>query len=467
MTPAPRSRFRRADTPGPWGAPGWPGLGTGLALAAILSSCGKAPPPPPPNPAVTARNGAAIAPAVRRESPAAAAVGARSTWNQFRGPNRDGKSADTGLRREWPADGPALLWAVEDLGFGYSTVAVADGVLYTTGLANAATTVYALDSEGRYVWQQTCGPGWTKTYPGSRSTPTVSRERLTVMTGNGRVVCLDRGTGDIVWAVDTQDRFKARVPNWGMAESLLVDEPLVFCTPGGSKATVAALDTATGDTVWACTDIDDTSAYCSPILVQRGPTRILITLLAKGLVGIDADKGRVLWQHARSVPYDIHAVSPVYADGLLYVTSGYGGARGELFELSADGKKISKRWSDEILDCQLGGVILHRGYLFGASDRNRGGNWVCLDLNTGAIAAEHPGVGKGAAAYADGMLYTYGESGRVGLLPATPDAFQLVSSFAVTRGTQQHWALPVVADGRLYIRHGTALMAYDVRGARN
>ena len=285
------------------------------------------------------------------------------------------------------------------------------------------------------------------------------------LSGHGRVVCFDTKTGQQKWTVDTMKQFGARQITWGITESLLVVDEKLICTPGGKNAGIVALNKKTGRTMWVCRQLSDPSGYCSPILIKRGGMQIIATLTANGLVGIDAKTGKLLWKHCREDPYDIQAVSPVYEDGRIYVTSGSGGERGEMFELSLNGKTITKKWSAKNLDCLHHGVIVHKGRVYGTSHVNRRGNWLCLDLKTGDVAAEIPGVGRASIIYADGMIYGYGENGTVGLVSASPTNFRLVSSFKITKGKREHWAHPVVAHGRLYIRHGNALMAYDIRAA--
>ncbi len=384
-------------------------------------------------------------------------------WPQFRGPNRDGKSAETGLLKKWPEGGPQLLWSVENLGHGYATVAVADGMLYTTGMEGEMGFLYAYSLDGELRWKKQYGREWVGDRPGTRTTPTVNDGLIYVISAYGRLVCFDAGTSEEEWAVDTKQKFGARVVSWGIAEALLADGDNLICTPGGANATVVALNKKTGETVWISEGLTDASAYCSPILVRRGDLRIIVTLTSGALVGINADTGELLWRRGRSSPYDIHAVSPVYENGRIYITSGYGGERGEMVELSEDGRSVTKRWTDSVLDCQHGGVIVHEGHVYGASDRNRRGRWICLDLKTGQVAAETPAVGKGSITFADGKFYGYGENGTVGLINASPTDFRLISSFKITKGNKEHWAHPTVANGRLYIRRGNALMVYDVK----
>ena len=386
-------------------------------------------------------------------------------WPHFRGPNRDGKSADTGLLRKWPEGGPTLAWAKEDLGHGYTSVVAVGDMLYTTGMVSKIGYVYALDLNGGEKWKAPYGPSWSGDRGGTRTTPTVYEGMVYVMSAHGRVVCFDAQTGEEQWAVDTVAQFGARNPKWGIAESLFVKGDKLICTPGGRQAGVVALNRNSGETIWVCKEIGEVSAYCSPFLIKRGPQEIVVTMTSKSLVGIDWKTGKLLWKVGHSAKYDIHAVSPVYEDGYLYVTSGYGGTRGAMFELSRSGKEITGKWTDSRLDCHPGGVIVYGGHIYGSGDRNNGGKWVCMNIKTGEVIAEIAGVGKGSITFADGKIYGYGEKGMVGLINASPEDFRLISSFKITKGSQQHWAHPVVANGRLYIRHGNALMAYDVAGA--
>ena len=246
---------------------------------------------------------------------------------------------------------------------------------------------------------------------------------------------------------------------------MLIDGQKAICTPGGKDATVVALNKMTGEPIWTSKGLSERSAYCSPVLVQRGPTRLLLTLVERSAVGIDADNGKVYWTVPHKVSYDIQAVSPAYEDGVVSVTNGYRqGIHG--FTLSPDGTRIEKKWSERSLDVHHGGVVLVDGNIHGASTR---GEWICLELATGNVRFTDRSegsdrlVGKGSVICVDGMLYGYGEKGQVGLIKIKPNGYELVSSFRVEKGSKQHWAHPVVSDGRLYIRHGEVLMCYDIK----
>ncbi|MHC4174483.1 MAG: outer membrane protein assembly factor BamB family protein [Planctomycetota bacterium] len=389
-------------------------------------------------------------------------------WPQWRGPDRDGKSSEAGLLKKWPEGGPKLLWSIEGLGTGFSTVSVADGLLYTTGMVDKEGILFAYDLQGNLKWKKLYGAEWRGSSPGVRTTPTVDRDRVYVMSGNGRVVCFDAKTGEEKWAVDTLKRFDGKNIRWGISESVLIDGNNLMCTPGGKDATIVALDKMTGETVWTSKGLSEKSCYSSLILVERGGNRLVVNMTENSVVGVNANTGKVLWvdkfEEYQEKPKDINPVTPVYYDGCVYTTSGYDNG-GAMLELSEDGSKVSRKWVDTTLDCHHGGVVIVDGYIYGANWKdNRNGNWVCLDWDSGKVMYEKEWICKGAVTYADGMLYCYEEKeGTVALVKASPEGFDIVSSFEVSKGTGKHWAHPVVCDGRLYIRHGDALMVYDIK----
>ncbi|MCX5770836.1 MAG: PQQ-like beta-propeller repeat protein [Candidatus Hydrogenedentes bacterium] len=389
-------------------------------------------------------------------------IACAADWPQFRGPNRDAKSTETGLLKKWPEQGLTPLWTVDGLGNGYSSVSVANGMIFTTGMVGDKNEgiISAIDLAGKIKWQTNYGPDWSEMHPGSRSTPTVDGNRLYELTGVGRLICLDANTGEILWSQDLPKEFSGEAPMCGFAEAPLIYKDMVICTPGGKDAALAGLDRITGKTVWTSSGFSDQSAYCSPILIERGGIRLVVTITARNVAGLDADTGKLIWAH----PFDTdakdpnHSVAPVYDDGRLYVTSGHRDG-GQMLEISPDGRTVAPRWSDKVLNTLHGGLVLVDGYVYGSNSKDK---WVCLDLKTGQVMYQTRGVGMGSVAYADGMLYCYGEKGTLGLVRATSQSYDLISSFKVTQGDGPYWAHPVISGGRLYIRHGDFLMAYEV-----
>ena len=383
---------------------------------------------------------------------------------QFRGPNRDGIFDETGLMKEWPAAGPPVAWVATGLGQGYSSVSVTKDAIYVPGmLGEDQGHVSVLDLHGKIVKQIAYGKETLdKQAPGPRSTPTIDGNRLYLMSGLGVVYCIQIPEGDLLWQVDVPKRFDAKPPQWTYAESLLVDGDRLICTPGGKDASVVALDKMTGGTVWTSKGLSDQASYCSAYIVELEGRRLLLTMTAKYVVGLDADTGEPLWTHEHPTDYDIHAVAPRYADGMLYYTGGYKSGGGML-ELSADGASITPKWTDKTLDCQHHGVILLDGYLYGTG-HGSAKELLCLELKTGEIAWRTKEVTQGAVVMADGMLYVYEgpKRGVVSLVKATHSGYERSGLFKVSEGSGNHWAHPTIAGKRLYIRHGGALIAYDI-----
>ena len=383
-------------------------------------------------------------------------------WPQFRGLNRDGHSPETGLLKKWPEAGLTPLWTADGLGRGYASVTVANGKLYTTGMAQDTDEgfLFAFDLNGAPLWKKSYGPDWNAMYPGARACPTVDGDRLYLLSGAGRIVCFDAGSGATRWTRDLAKDFGGVAPMCGFVEGLFIDGPRVICAPGGPEVTFAALDKMTGKTVWTSKGFNDQNAYCSPILVERGG-RQLITITAQFVAGFDPKSGEVIWNR----PFDTgadkpnHSNSPVYADGRFYATSGHFKG-GHMFELSADGKKADEKWADETLNTNHGGVVLVDGYIYGT---NAKGHWVCLELATGKVMYDGEGVGPAALIYAEGMFYCYSEKGVLALVPAKPGECHPAGQFKVTQGDGQHWAHPTISNGRLYVRHGKVMMAYDIK----
>jgi hypothetical protein len=185
---------------------------------------------------------------------------------------------------------------------------------------------------------------------------------------------------------------------------------------------------------------------------------------AGALVGVNAESGELLFEHPHETSYEVNATSPVFRDGRIFITSGYGSGS-EMLELKVDGAKASVKpvWQSKNLDNKHGGVVLLDGSIYGAAD-TKGGKWICLDWNTGETRYAERGVGMGSLTAADGMLYMLSEKREVGLAKASPEAHKLVGEFRLpSDGEGPSWAHPVVIGGRLYLRHADTLFAYDVR----
>ncbi len=399
---------------------------------------------------------------------AASGAGAAESafWPRFNGPNGDNLSPDTGLLTAWPKEGPKLLWTAKDIGAGFSSVSLAGGRIYTGGDRGEQTVITALDLDGKIVWQKPNGKAWTADPAGLRSTPTVDGDRVYDESPLGEIACLSAKDGKSIWRLNILKKFAANNIVWGLSESLWIDGDHVICCPGGPQTAVVALDKKTGEVAWKSpSDGGAAAAYASPVVIEYGGLRIVLTMNAKGLLGVDADTGALLFSYPHATSYNVNALMPIFHDGRIFISSGYG-AGAELLTLSVDGKKatVKQTWQSKDLDNHHGGVILLDGYLYGAAFKGGTGAWVCLDWKDGKTIYRAPGVGKGSLTCAEGMLYTYSENGKMGLVRATPKGHEVISQFHIPQGGQgPTWAHPVVCGGRLYLRHGNFLYAYDVK----
>jgi outer membrane protein assembly factor BamB len=396
-----------------------------------------------------------------------------ANWPQWRGPKRDGISRETGLLQEWPAEGPRLVWQVDDLGGGYSTPAVVEDRIYlANNEGNENEFVQALDVEdGEQIWATRIGkvgnPEQRPPYPGARSTPTIDGELMYALGSDGDLACLETATGRIRWQKHLRNDFGGKYGEWAYSESPLVDGNVVVCTPGGAQATLVALNKRTGEVVWkAPVPGGEEAGYASVVIVNVGGKKQYVQFMQKGLVGVDAETGKYLWRYdhtAQGSPANIP--TPVARDGFVYSASGRGG--GGLVEISVQGDEIDVKevYFDRKLPRDIGGAVLLGDHLYGTS----GPTMVCIDFKTGAIKwTQERAVAPASLCYADGRLYLHGErTGELALVEATPEEYREHGRFTPPnqpdRGNSQAWAYPVVADGRLYVHDMGTLWCYDVR----
>ena len=389
-------------------------------------------------------------------------------WPQFHGPKRNNLSTETGLLERWPNDGPKLLWTAHEIGQGFSTVSIVGDRIYTAGNIGDKTAVTAMDMHGRMLWQTDCGKAWAKPYGGARGTPTIDGDRLYYETPLGDVVCLDVRTGKKHWELNILKHFGSKNTTWGLAESVLVDNDRVICSPGGPQASLAALDKLTGELAWKAKSVGDLAGYASPILAEYQGLRLAITMTSRALIGVNADTGELLWRFEHVTFADENIITPIFHDGEIFISTIFKAGSVKLKVIvQGDKARVEELWRSDELDNQHGGVILVDGFLYGACRGKNKGNWVCLDWKTGRMQYAERGVGRGSLTYADGMLYILSERNQVALVKAVPDRHKVVSSFSIPDGgTGPTWAHPVVCGGRLYIRHGDRLFAYDIQKDR-
>jgi outer membrane protein assembly factor BamB len=393
--------------------------------------------------------------------------------SEWREEDRTGVSAETGLMKSWPEGGPELIWSNAELPKGYSSVSFGNNTIYTTGNDGQNDILVALDTYGKIKWKTTYGRSWTASNPESRCTPTVEGDKIYVSSGFGDIACVDGISGAIIWSLKASETYRGTYGSWGIAESLIIDGDKIYFTPGGPETTTIALNKSTGELVWKTASLNDPASYASPVLIDYPGLKLLVNVTPRYVFGVDVSNGSILWKinHMAALGKtdstdneQIMCVTPVFSNDKIYITGGYNHG-GLMVHLTDQGRKASVAWTDEVLDVHHGGVVLVNGYIYGANWLNNGnGNWCCIDWNTGKKMYEENWKCKGSIISAEGMLYVYDEkSGFVGLVKATPEKFDLVSSFRVKGGTGPYWSHPVINNGNLYLRHGEYLAVYSIK----
>lgn len=379
--------------------------------------------------------------------------------SNWRGPNRNGIYNETGTLKKWPDSGPKLLWHFNGLGEGHTSAAVTAEGVYTTGMMGGKGYVFAFNHNGKLLWRTEYGPEWTMNYEGTRSTPHIVGDRLYLMSGQGKLVSMDRNNGMIIWSVDLVKEYGARNITYGMTENLLSDDNILYCTPGGVNAGMIALDRNTGKLVWKCSINGERSAYCSPIIIKIGQNKIIFNILENSICAINAATGSLLWTHKFENTYSVHPNTPFYNNGMLFCTAELG-VGSMMLRISDDGSSATEVWTSQELDPVCGGAVVLNGRIYGTGYSDN--KLTCIDWYTGREVYAVRTLAPGCIIANDGLLYVYSERGKLGLIEPGPSGFNIISTFDIPMGSGPHWAHPVIHNKRLYIRHENALMVYDI-----
>ncbi len=389
---------------------------------------------------------------------------------QWRGEMRDGHFRnEKNLLKEWPENGPELLLKADGIGTGYSSPVFADGTIYITGMKDTLDYLTAMDMHGKIKWQVPYGRSWAQSFPDTRCSPTIDGNLVYVLSGTGRLSCFDASNGSAVWSVNVDADYEGEWHIWGVSESPLIVDNLVICSPGGNKTSVVAFDKKTGKEIWRTHSVGGPRSYVSPTVYEYNGNRWILAATGTHLIAIQPINGEVIWSYNYFAAKEwdqtglIWANTPLWYRDQFYISKGYD-FPSKMLKLNADGKSVSEKFTNEVLDNHHHGLVLVDGYVYASNWINNGkGNWVCMDWITGEIKWETEWENKGAIVYADGLLYIYEERrGNVAIVKPNPEKFDLVSSFRITEGTGPHWAHPFIGDGKLFIRHGDVLMVYNL-----
>jgi outer membrane protein assembly factor BamB len=377
-------------------------------------------------------------------------------WPQWRGPNRDGISNETGLLTHWPQGGPNAVWKTNGLGEGYSSLAIVGGRIYTQGQRGRQEFVTAYDVKtGKKLWETpTSGSYSNDRGDGPRGTPTIDGDRLYAMTGDGVVVCLDTATGKAIWSENVAQKYGGRIPGWGFSESPLIDGKRLIVMPGGHGASLVSLDKTNGALQWKAGE--DPAGYSSAIVADVGGVRQVLALSGSSAFGVMEDNGELLWRYTKVSNRTANIATPIYHDGQVFVSTNYGTGCA-LLKLGP--KTMSEVYFSNEMKNHYSSSVLLGNTLYGYNDSIL----TAMNFSTGAVLWRNRAVGKGSVVYADQHLYLLSENGVVGLAEATPEAYKEIARFEISKGSLPTWSPPVISDAKLYLRDQDNLTCYDIK----
>jgi outer membrane protein assembly factor BamB len=400
-----------------------------------------------------------------------------SDWPQWRGPDRNGTSKETGLLKQWPAGGPKLLWQVNDLGDGYSTPVVVGNRIYlmsNRGMDNEF--VQALSAQdGKVIWTTRVGnvgnPDQNPNYPKARSTPTVDGDLLYALGSDGDLACLEVKTGKIRWLKNLRKEFGGQPGEWAYAESPLVDGDAVVVTPGGAQTTMAALNKKTGAAIWkSAIPGGDPAGYASAIVVQAAGRKQYVQFLSKGIVGVDAKTGQFLWRYSEAAKGPAQYFTPIAKGD--YVYGGALSVGGGLVRLKSDGNSVAAEQVYFIrgLPNGPGGAVVVGDHIYGTEVAQ---SLLAAEFTTGKVKWQKENWGRASIAAADGHLYLHEiEKGELVLVEATTEGYREKGRFTPPsppakkkegQFSEGSLSYPVIANGTLYIRDLGTLWAWDIK----
>jgi outer membrane protein assembly factor BamB len=381
-------------------------------------------------------------------------------WFQWRGPNRDGHSAETGLLKEWPAGGPPQVWRTTGAGTGFSSFSSSNGRLFTLGSRGSTEHVIAFDAaSGKRLWEAPNGQRFRNEMgDGPRSTPTIEGDRVYAFGGTGELACLDAASGKKIWGVSVVQAFGGNTPYWGYSESPLIVGDRIILNAGGRRASIVAINKLDGKTLWQ--NHSDDAGYSSPMLLRTGSLQQVVFFTGQRALAVDPRDGRLLWTYSRASNNTANVATPVVRGNRVFFSSGYG-TGAALLEVKAAGNIASAQeiyFTRDMRNHHASSVVVG-DHIYGFSDSIL----TALKFDTGEMAWRDRSVGKGSIIYADQRLYLYSEQGTVGLAEATPTAYRERGRFSIAQSGPPTWSHPIITNGKLIIRDQDTVYAYDVR----
>ena len=378
-------------------------------------------------------------------------------WAQWRGPNRDGISSETEFLKNWPKEGPTVLWHIP-FGDGYSGISIAQDKVYTMFAEGDDEFVGCLDaSNGEEVWRFRSGAKFTEQRgDGPRSMPTVHGDSVFALGAEGKLYALNAHDGEQLWTHNFVKEFGSKIPTWGFSSSPLIEGNLVLVEAGGKDGkSIVAFDKKSGDVVW--TTHTDAVGYSSPISIDFGGVRQTIFLTSKMLLSVAPENGHIYWKYPW--PEGINIATPIFIpDDKIFISASYDkGAVLLKMIADEDGIEIEEVWKSRVMKNHFNSSVLQGDYLYGFDNAIL----TCIEVNTGEEQWQHRGFGKGSLLLADGHLIILGEGGKLALVEVSPNEYREKARFQLF--DDKCWTVPTLAGGRLYLRNQKEMVCLDLR----
>jgi len=399
----------------------------------------------------------------------AAGLAAAADWPQYRGPNGDGTSPETGILTTWPADGPKKVWKIA-VGEGFGSFAVAKGKAYLFMERAKQEYCVAYDAAtGKELWATAIdktifeGSGGN----GPRSTPTVDGDKVYVYGTYFKLACLSAADGKVVWQHDLGSEFSGQngtggIKEWGNGQSPLVEGPIVVVAGGGDGQTFLAFDKLTGAVKWK--KGSEKVTHASPTITTVDGVRQVVFFVQSGMVALDGG-GNELWRF--KFPFSTStAASPIIANGIAYCSAGYGvGGGAAKLTKSGGGFKAAELWRTPNQNINHWTTSVQAGgYIYGLFGFKQFGSepLKCVELATGKELWSQNGFGQGGLILVDGHLLIQGDQGQLVLVKADPKAYSEVARAQVLGG--KCWTMPVISDAFVYCRNPKEAVCLDLHG---
>jgi outer membrane protein assembly factor BamB len=367
-------------------------------------------------------------------------------WLQWRGPEHDGVTAESGGSHDWPADGPKVAWKAK-VGFGFSSFVVGDGRVFTMGNADDKDTVFCFDAAtGKELWKHSYRAELGDKYfeGGTTGTPTINGDRVYTLSRWGDAFCFNAKDGAVVWSKNVEKETGARQPDWGFGGAPLVQGANVYLNVGEAGL---ALDKMTGAIVWKSES--KAAGYSTPLPIKEGGQDLAVFSSGQSYTAVDLSDGKPVWSTRWLTQYGVNASDPIIDDGRLFLSTGYGKGA-SLFKLG--GKVPELLWKSKALHTQLNAAVLYKGHLYGPDGDTSGKAALkCLEFATGKELWSQANFGTGGLIVADGWLIALSGNGELMTAPASPEGFKPTSRAQVLGG--KTWTAPVLANGFVYCRN--------------